>query len=475
MSDKLSVLIVEDVEDDALLIVRQLKKHWPDLIHRRVHSLEELEKAIGATKWDVIISDYNLRTFNGLDVLKAVKGRGLDLPFLVVSGTIGEETAVSMMRAGAQDYIMKESLNRLAPAIEREVRENHFRIEHRNLEQSLRKWGQVIMNAHWGVMLIQAGTLEIESANPALEKLYGYGEGELTGEKLDILLSPDEKGDLSDCIGAITTKGHGAMECYHVRKDGTVFMVQMDVSTLFDDEGKAIYHAIYVQDITERNAIQKKIKDSLAEKEVLLSEIHHRVKNNLAMISSLLSLQSRQVKDERLTEALRESRQRIKTMALIHEKLYQTGNLARIPLPDYIRKLVDDLIGSLSIRGQRVTLKIDVMDISLDIDTMIPCGLIMNELITNTLKYAFAGVASPELAVSFRFAQDEGYEFIVADNGIGLPGEVELEKSETLGLMLIRNLTLQLGGTVKVVRGGGTKFIVRFPERNRAKDDVPDE
>lgn len=475
MSDTLHVLIVEDVEDDALLIVRQLKKQWPDLVSRRVQSLEEFGEAIGAAHWDVIISDYNLRTFNGLDVLKAVKGRGLDLPFLVVSGTIGEETAVSMMRAGAQDYIMKESLNRLAPAIEREVRERLFRIEHRKIEQSLRKWGQVIMNAHWGVMLIRVATMELESANPALNGLYGYAEGEMIGMKAQKLFSRESTGYVDECVSLMAGKDHLTMECANVRKDGSEFPVQMNISTLKDEGDAPIYYAVYVQDITERNATQKKIKDSLAEKEVLLSEIHHRVKNNLAMISSLLNLQSRQVKDARLTEALNESRQRIKSMALIHEKLYQTGNLARIPLPDYILKLVDDLIGSLNVRGRRVKASFEVADVALDIDTMIPFGLIVNELITNALKYAFDGVTSPELVVKFSFMPDEGYELSVADNGVGLPAEIELEKSDTLGLMLLRNLSLQLGGRVDVVRGTGTKFIVRFPERNRVKDDVSDE
>jgi ammonium transporter len=216
-------------------------------------------------------------------------------------------------------------------------------------------------------------------------------------------------------------------------------------------------------------ALQKeaaKTESSLQEKELLLREIHHRVKNNLQVISSLLSLQSRSSKDEHAIEMAKESQNRIKVMALIHEKLYRSKDFANVEFNDYIKNLVHDLFASYKVSTSRISLKMEIENISLGIDTAIPTGLIINELVTNCLKYAFAKDTDGEVRISLRSIDDGQNELIVSDNGVGIPENLDIKKAESLGLRMITNLTERsLHGKVNINRDNGTKFQIIFKEK----------
>jgi two-component sensor histidine kinase len=219
------------------------------------------------------------------------------------------------------------------------------------------------------------------------------------------------------------------------------------------------------------DALQKataRTEASLKEKEVLLREIHHRVKNNMQIMSSLLKLQSRNVKDEQQIEVLKESQNRIKAMALIHEKLYRSKDLANIDFNDYIKNLVNDLFLSYKVSSSRISLKMNIENISLGIDTAIPCGLIVNELVSNSLKYAFPEGKDGEIKISLRRFADlksDMFELIVSDNGAGLPKDLDIRNTESLGFRLITNLTEnQLQGKLELNRSEGTKFQIKFKE-----------
>lgn len=206
---------------------------------------------------------------------------------------------------------------------------------------------------------------------------------------------------------------------------------------------------------------QKRLQDSVKEKEMLLKEIHHRVKNNLQIVSSLLSLQSTYIKDEQLREIFKESQNRIKSMSLIHEKLYKSEDLTSISFSDYVRVLAHDLVRSYG-ASDRITLTIDVEDISLGIDTAIPCGLIINELVSNSLEHAFPDGREGEITVTLR-SFDSGIELIVADNGVGIPEDVDFRNTESLGLRLVTILAEdQLQGSMSLQREGGTAFRIAF-------------
>ena len=216
-------------------------------------------------------------------------------------------------------------------------------------------------------------------------------------------------------------------------------------------------------------ALQKeaaKTESSLQEKELLLREIHHRVKNNLQVISSLLSLQSRTSKDEQAIEMAKESQNRIKVMALIHEKLYRSKDFANVEFNDYIKNLVNDLFASYRVSASRISLKLEIEDLSLGIDTAIPTGLIINELVTNCLKYAFSKDSDGEIRISLCSLDDGQNELIVRDNGVGIPETLDIKNAESLGLRMITNLTERsLHGKVSINRDNGTEFRIIFREK----------
>jgi two-component sensor histidine kinase len=219
------------------------------------------------------------------------------------------------------------------------------------------------------------------------------------------------------------------------------------------------------QDITKSKNAEEQIQKNLREKEILLKEIYHRVKNNLNVITSLLNLQSSkiQTKEEAL-EAFRESRDRVFAMALIHEKLYMSEDFARVDMKSYIESMIQELFYIHKVEPS-ITLDIQVQDVYLDINTAIPCGLILNELVTNIFKYAFPDKRKGTLQIVFSHKKEGKYQLIVHDNGIGLPWNMDIEKVESLGLQLVQMLTKQIDGVLKINRNDGTHFQITFPTK----------
>jgi PAS domain S-box-containing protein len=229
----------------------------------------------------------------------------------------------------------------------------------------------------------------------------------------------------------------------------------------YQNETGEVTHCVVVShDITKRKTAEDLLHASLKEKEVLIKEIHHRVKNNLQVISSLLNLQSNSIDNKETRELVRESQNRVRSMALIHERLYQSENLARINLGEYLRNLTRDLFRSYGVGG--ITLKLEAEEIPLDVDSAIPCGLIVNELVSNALKYAFPGGKSGEVEVKFAELGRDKYVLSVSDNGTGLPPGFDIKTVKSLGLQLLNMLVRQLHGTLDVVSDGGTTFMITF-------------
>ncbi len=216
---------------------------------------------------------------------------------------------------------------------------------------------------------------------------------------------------------------------------------------------------------SELRTSNARMEASVKEKDILIKEIHHRVKNNMQVVSSLLNLQSASITDRSVLDIIKKSRDRVHSMALIHEKLYQSRDLARIDFEQYLRKLIVHLFNSYRVDPGTVDLKLDVKDVFLDINTGIPCALIANELVSNALKYAFPsgrGVRG-EIAIAFRRAGDGPYELTIRDNGVGLPASFGLETSESLGLQIVRDLVAQIDGSIRVENRGGTIYSITFP------------
>ncbi|MCD1294006.1 hypothetical protein CUJ83_03230 [Methanocella sp. CWC-04] len=208
---------------------------------------------------------------------------------------------------------------------------------------------------------------------------------------------------------------------------------------------------------------EESLKSSLGEKEVLLKEIHHRVKNNLQIISSLLSLQSNYTYNEEFIQMIRDSKARVKSMALIHERLYESKDLSRIKFGEYVKALVTDLSRSFGISKDRIRITLNIDNVEVDVDTAIPCGLIINELVSNCIKYAFPGERRGDIYVSFRKESDT-YRLTVKDNGVGLPDDLDINEMKSLGLQLVCTLTTQLDGTIEICSNEGAEFMISFRE-----------
>jgi two-component sensor histidine kinase len=288
--------------------------------------------------WNVVLADHSLPEFSATEALAVLQEFNLDLPFIIVSGEIGEEAAVALMKAGAHDYIPKAHLGRLIPAIEREI-----------VDMRVRK----------------------------------------------------EKADAEGIIRA-----------------------------------------------------------SLREKEILLKEIHHRVKNNLQLVTSLLNLQIQRIPDTTMRELIAATQRRIRSMALVHERLYHSPDLAVIDLAEYVQAMSGEL--HLACGRPGITITLAISHVPLGVDHAIPCGLILTELLTNSLKHGFPGEQSGEIRISVTPGSPGEYVLVLSDNGVGFPPEFDMRTSDTLGAQVIRSLVDQLDGSCEAVNEAGAKVSIRF-------------
>ncbi|MCK9150891.1 PAS domain S-box protein [Methanobacterium alcaliphilum] len=247
-----------------------------------------------------------------------------------------------------------------------------------------------------------------------------------------------------------------------IDKNGNKRWVEL-FNTSLKKNGEVYAILVIANDVTERKLAEDQLKHSLSEKEMLLKEIHHRVKNNLMVISSLLSIQSRYIKDKEALDIFKESQNRAKSMALIHERLYKSTDLKRIDIADYIRTLSSELFHTYVTDPSKIELKMDLEDVMIDINTSIPLGLIINELVTNAMKHAFPGNMQGEINISFHKIHDN-LILEVSDNGIGFPGNINYKNTSSLGLQLVTSLSGQIDAEMELTSKDGTKFKITFKE-----------
>jgi len=306
----------------------------------------------------------------------------------------------------------------------------------------------------------------IQTTNDSTTSLLEYGKEELIGQPISRVLLNGEQFVL-DLMKGIkeTTKTNISyhMDMTFISKSSRKIPILLSGSVMYDKSGNITGILCVSQDITERKIAQDNMKRSLQEKEVLLREIHHRVKNNMQIISSLLNLQMDAVKDIRLSQALMESQNRITSMALIHEKLYQSSDLMLINFKEYINDLTIGIFQTYGVNREMIKLNINVEDTSMDIDHAIPAGLIINELITNSLKYAFPERRKGIIYIILKTMKDDMVELVIGDNGLGLPRDFDFKNLKTLGLHLVTTLVeTQLHGTIDINKDNGTEFIIQF-------------
>ena len=314
------------------------------------------------------------------------------------------------------------------------------------------------------------GHQEIVLFNQGAERIFGYSFADVIGQSLNLLLPArfiDVHRQHVDAFARSADVARKMGERHEIsgrRADGTEFPAEASISKLVvDDE---VIFTVILRDITARKQAEDRLRASLREKEILLQELHHRVKNNLQVIKSLLRLQAHSVRDPALRELFRDSQNRVHAMALVHEQLYRAHDLDHIDFTAYLRELAASVLRSYEGRCAQIRLTFDIDDaVALDIDAAIPLGLILTELVSNSIKHAFRDDRIGTIAVGLRSDAD-GLALSVRDDGVGIPATVDLRATGSLGLQLVGDLTQQLGGVVSIEQRGGVCFQVRIPHRS---------
>ena len=309
--------------------------------------------------------------------------------------------------------------------------------------------------------------------NQGAEKIFCYSAEEVIGKHLRMLLPEAFRSAHTTHVqnfgksGVISRRMQERSEISGQRKNGSIFPAEANISQL-DVEGRQIYTAI-LHDVSEQKLIENKLRESLKEKEILLQEVNHRVKNNLQVILSLFALQGESTDDPERIAMLSEIRLRIQSMAMIHEKIYKSERLGRINFQQYVKDLITEIFHTYRISSGSVRLNLEVAPVSLEINRAVPFALILNELTANALKYAFTAKEKGNLSISLNLEKDKLLLLTVCDDGIGIPKKIQFSNTKTLGLRLVRVLTRQLNGKAELKenpyckKSRGTMFVFRFP------------
>jgi len=269
----------------------------------------------------------------------------------------------------------------------------------------------------------------------------------------------DIKKNLDECL---VQKKSVRFESHITDADGKKRWISSLITPIFEIDASLKKFVIVDTDITPNKELEEKLKSSLSEKEILLREIHHRVKNNLQVIISLLNLQSGYIHDAETLRAMTEGQNRVRSMALVHEKFYQSDGISEIDFAEYTEKLCQYIFQSFPETASRVQLTVESDKVAFDLDTAMPCGLLINEIVSNSLKYAFPDGMAGEIVIQLKSEEKNKVRISVRDNGKGMAQEYDLKNPTTLGLQLIDALTSQLNGEVEMIRKDGTIFNITF-------------
>lgn len=340
--------------------------------------------------------------------------------------------------------------------------ENRVNLEQleEQIEKSQKLFTTLLDSIDAVVYVTDIKTNEILYVNKYTENIFGNIAGKICWQTLQI----DQKGPCNFCTNhkLLTPEGKPT-GLYHWEFQNTVNGKWYDIRDRAIEwiDGRIARLEIAV-DITEHKKAEDMLKASLKEKEVLLQEIHHRVKNNMTVIASLLKLQAERVNDEHYREMFSDSIARIKTMALIHEKLYRSEDLSQIDFSEYINQIIDNIYMSYGMGLHKVTLKKDIENVFIGIDTAITCGLIVNELVTNSFKHAFPQSVDGVIKVAFRRNDKDVFELSISDNGNGIPKGLDYRNPDSLGLQLVNTLTRQLNGKIEQLGKKGIEYKITF-------------
>ncbi len=353
-------------------------------------------------------------------------------------------------------------------ALDKKNKELHVSRDH---ERESRQYLESLMDNANAPIIVWNSAGIVTRFNYAFEQLTGKDAASVIGTNISSLFPSDREEESGKIIQRMLygERLNSVEIPIRTRTDEKRTVLWSSAPVLSPDGLTAIAVIAQGQDITGRLKMEEQIRTSLAEKEILLKEIHHRVKNNLQVVASLLDWQSMATPNKVAKGMLQDAQDRVKSIALVHQALYQSKSLDHIDYADYLEKIVQYMYEAYNIEPERIGIRISAQNISMHIDKAVPCSLIVNELISNSFKHAYPGDRTGEIRCEFSQSGDD-IRLIYSDNGIGLPEQVTLDRTETLGMRLISGLTRQLRGTVVVSRESGTRFTITFPIRSEADE-----
>lgn len=461
------ILLLEDNKIDADLASRYLERSEYDFEINWVKDRKEYEKQLNSFKPDLVLSDYNLLgEFDGLDALKIKKKADEEMPFIFVSGTIGEEKAVELIRMGAVDFIVKENVMRLPQVALRAIEEAKVKKERLKAVRALEKernFTVKALNSLPGLFCVLNSHLKIIRLNDQFAGQLGYALEESVNESVLKFVADSDRGRIQELIQQIYDTGEASEEIQLEHKDGSSAHYLLSGTRLIQED-KHFILATGIN-ISDRVKAEQNIKQALKEREVLLKEIHHRVKNNLAVVSGMLELQAFQTEEQSLKAKLKDSQSRVISMGLIHELLYKSQSFSQVNFSDTISRLVDEITNLIETDIQ-IDIQLDLQEIELNVNQAIPCTLILNELITNVYKHAFPDKKKGTCKIFLSEAGNR-IKLTVKDNGAGLPDKFTLKESKTLGLKLIEVLINQLNARLKYKSNSGSEFSLTFEKLDK--------
>ena len=325
---------------------------------------------------------------------------------------------------------------------------------------------QIYKSTPEAILILDENNIVIDS-NPSFEKLFLFKSHEIKGKFMEEQIVPEHfQNESKDMFDKISSGENVQKESIRTKRDGRPVNVLITGCRIKLSENKYGSYLIYI-DISKHKRSEEQMRSSLVEKEVLIREIHHRVKNNLQIISSLLHIQSSKITNDEMVSMFTDCQNRVKSIALIHEKLYQTNSFTRVDFDSYTMNLVYYLFRMFDVKSNKVSIRMNVENVFLPMDTAIPCGLIINELVTNSLKHAFTDNKHGEILIQAVYHSDNKFTLTIKDNGKGIPEDVDFNKSRTVGFNLINSLVRQLGGNLKINRNEGTEFNITFSILNQ--------
>lgn len=477
------ILVADDEVALATLLEKSLTSMGYEIVGK-AYSGESAIKMARDFRPDLILMDIVMPgTIDGIDAAKTIKA-DLNIPVIFLTDPTNDKFVERAKKVGPFVYIAKpfhESEIKAAVEgalykrdLERQLREAEEQLkrkitEHKRAEEELKReknFSENIVATVPDSLLVLDKDLRIESANRTFYEKFQEEPGKVIGRSIaDILGDKDGKlsAELTKLFGTVDMQENFEWHYQSEKLGNRIFHLRARGIVIAEERYYMRDILVVLEDITERKQTEEQSKVSLDEREVLLKEIHHRIKNNLQIVSSLLDMHSLRTYDPQTVDLLKEARAKIHAMALIHSQLYQSDRLAQVNMGSYIRELVAHLSQVYAIQKESIRSDIEHSEVYLTISQAVPCALVLHELTSNAFKHAFKDRQNGLIKISMLGSTDDKTLIRVEDDGIGIPEEIDVYKTDTMGLKLVRNLVQeQLKGNIKVKRDNGTKVFIDF-------------